>query len=144
MFTFTIDKNTTPTSVKAQVKQAMIDRITALLSEEFGAENVGMVRTVTPSGTGKNALAARVGMVTEEGFEFEVAVVFDPSVKEWSERVSSKSGEIWRSAFDFESARAEFTAWEAAREAKAKAAAEKKAKQKAATAAAAEKRKKGV
>lgn len=141
MFTYTVNKNTTPTAIKATVKQAMLDRITAMLTAEFGEENVAMVRTVTPSGTGKNVLAARVGTVTEDGFEFETVVVFDPSVKEWSERISSKTGDVWRSAFDFESAKDEFVKWEAQREAKAAAAAAKKEKQKAATAAAAAKRK---
>lgn len=130
MFEYTVDKSMSQTAVKADAKAKLTAVIMQALVAEFGADNVSMVRTVTPSGTGKNVLAVRMGTVNEDGV-FDLVATVDPATKEWVDRMSSKSGELWRNGFDFESARAEYESWQADKAAKDAAKAAKAAQGKA-------------
>lgn len=124
---FEISKDMTVTAVKAKVKATLFEEFTAFLIEKYGAENVAMVRTGGNSGA-KNTLGVKVGVVTEEGCEFDLCATIEPTCREWQERVSAKTGKIWREAFDFEEALHDYQEWEADKAVKEIEKAEKKKK----------------
>lgn len=114
---YTVTRDMSATAVKNAVKSAFTTKLIAFLAEEYGEDNVAMVRVGTASGA-KNVIAVRADVVSEDGGEFDLCMTIDPTAKEWQERISSKTGKVWREGFDFETARAEFEKWTADKEAK--------------------------
>ena len=127
------------TSAKKAMKEDVLAVIMEALKAHYGEDAVAMLRTVSPTtGKGVNTLGVVCADVNEDGGIFDGIVTVDLTNKEWTERIGPKTT---KAAFDFESAKAEYEAWEADEAEKAAAKAEAAAKKKAADEAARAKRK---
>ena len=124
---YVVTKDLTPTAIKTDAKSNLTEKLLTFLATEYGAENVAIVRVGTASGA-KNVIGIRAGTVEEDGGVFDLCFTLDPSTKEWQERLSSKTGKVWREGFDFETARDEYVKYcdDKAQKAAAKAAAKEK------------------
>lgn len=131
---YTVTKDFSGEAAKKDIKARVSAIITAALVAEFGAENVANVRVGTASGA-KNMLAVRADTVEDEGV-FDLCVGVDVGAKEYQDKYSSKTGKLWRTAFDFETAKAAYDAYVADKATKAAENAARKEKKAAADAAA--------
>lgn len=131
---YTITKEMTVSKIKADVKATMIEKFIEFLAAEYGAENVGMVRTGNASKV--NEIAVIVGEAgVEGGATNPIVVTVNPSTKEFAERqTANKTYE----PFDFVAARDAYDTYVEETVAKAEAAAAAKEAKKAKDAAARE------
>ena len=134
MMNYTVSKDMSANAVKNAVKDSLVAEFVEFLTAKYGAENVATVRVGTASGS-KNTLAVRVGTVNDDGV-FDLCATIDVTAKEWLDRYSSKSGKLWRSGFDFATAKQAYDDYLADKAQKAADAAAKKEKKIAADAAA--------
>lgn len=127
------------TAAKKAMKEDVLAVVMAALKEAYGEDAVAMLRVVSAAtGKGVNTLGVVCADVNEDGGIFDGVVTVDFTNKEWVDRIGPKTT---KAAFDFEAAKAEYDAWEAAEAEKAAAKAEAAAKKKAADEAARAKRK---
>ena len=99
MINFTQDASTTNNQMKTIIKQKMVEFFIETLTEQFGEENVHMLRTGSNSLT--NEIGFKVSLTDSDGFPQDVVVTIDPKIKNWFETVRSKQPVP---AFDFEEA----------------------------------------
>ena len=99
MINFTQDASTTNNQMKTVIKQKMVEFFIETLTEQFGEENVHMLRTGSNSLT--NEIGFKVSLTDSDGFPQDVVVTIDPKIKNWFETVRSKQPVP---AFDFEEA----------------------------------------
>lgn len=127
------------TAAKKAMKADVLRVIMAALAAEYGEDAPAMLRVVSPTtGKGVNTLGVICADVEEDGGIFDGVITIDLTAKDWTERVGPKTT---KAAFDFEAAKAEYDAWEAAEAEAAAAKAAEAAKRKAADEAARAKRK---
>ena len=101
MTNYTITKENGITKISASAKTEVSTIVTEALITAYGAENVAIVRTGGSSPS--NVLAVRVGTLTDEsGFEHDICVTLDATVKSYKERVTKR---YTVEAFDFDSCR---------------------------------------
>lgn len=100
MMNYTISKDFGTGKMNAEIKERLTQIIIDALSNEFGGDNVAMVRTGTS--TGVNEIGVKVGEVSENGFVYEVCATVNPTVKSYKEKVTKR---YTVEAFDFESAK---------------------------------------
>ena len=103
---FTITKDFGITKAQATAKARLTEVIMNALISEFGEENVAMVRT--GSSTQVNEIGVRVGTITDNGFEFDFCSTLNPTMKSYKEKVTKR---YTVDAFDFESARQNYSDW---------------------------------
>lgn len=99
MINFTQDASTTNNQMKTVIKQKMVEFFIETLTEQFGEENVHMLRAGSNSLT--NEIGFKVPLTDSDGFPQDVVVTIDPKIKNWFETVRSKQPVP---AFDFEEA----------------------------------------
>ena len=101
MTNYTITKENGITKISASAKTEVSTIVNEALVTAYGAENVAIVRTGGSSPS--NVLAVRVGTLTDEsGFEHDICVTLDATVKSYKERVTKR---YTVEAFDFDSCR---------------------------------------
>ena len=105
---FTESKDYTQNKIKADAKAWTTEKITDVLIELLGAENVGMVRLGTSSSK-KNEIGAVIGSVLTADGELPVAVTINVSAKPYTD--SPASAKRPYKAFDFVEARNEYEAY---------------------------------
>ena len=121
---FTISKNTTANSIKTEVKATVVEFLINALKENYGEDNVKMLRT------GKNSKTNEIGFIfgeaTDENGEVNpIVITLNPSVKEFSNHTSDK-GKVYE-PFDFFAAAADYEDYLAEKAEKAEIAAKNKA-----------------
>ncbi len=127
MANYTITKENGITRISASAKAEVSTIITEALTTAYGAENVAMVRTGGSSPS--NVLAVRVGTLTDEsGFEHDLCVTLDATVKSYKERVTKR---YTVEAFDFDACREAYDDYLTEKATKQAEAAAKKAERKA-------------
>jgi len=102
MNTYNVTAENGITKINDSIKTKILDLITPVLAEAFGAECVKMARTE------KNVLAIKVGKLTEQGFEYDHNFTLDITAKSYKEK-KTKNGVI--EPFDFEYATNEYETW---------------------------------
>ena len=101
MTNYTITKENGITKISASAKTEVSTIVTEALITAYGAKNVAIVRTGGSSPS--NVLAVRVGTLTDEsGFEYDICVTLDATVKSYKERVTKR---YTVEAFDFDACR---------------------------------------
>ena len=115
------------TAAKSAMRERVYSVIVAALAAEFGAESAGMVRVESETtGKGESLAGAVVADISEGGGVFDGAVTVKVTVKDWTERVGTKTV---KPAWDYEGARELYDKWVVDETAKKEAAAaQKKAK----------------
>jgi hypothetical protein len=103
MTNYEINKEMTITKVKNAVKAELTTTLINALKEEYGEDNVAMVR-IGSSPT--NVVAVRCAVATDNGFDYDVCAVINPTAKDFEDRVSDKGKKY--EAFDFEEAKVEY------------------------------------
>ena len=119
---FTITKDFGITKAQATAKARLTEIIMNALISDFGEENVAMVRT--GSSTQVNEIGVRVGTINVDGFEFDFCSTLNPTMKSYKEK---KTKRYTVDAFDFESARQNYSDWVTTKEEEKKKAEKKKA-----------------
>lgn len=114
MFEYTVNKDCSVAKVKSMVKNDVTDNIINFLNEEFGEENVGMVRIGSTSKA--NEIGAIVANVDKDGNKKPVAITINITAKEFEDGKTA-SGKT-KTAFDFAAARAEYEDYITTKEAK--------------------------
>lgn len=95
------------TTAKAQMRDRVNEVIMNALIAEFG--EAGMIRIVSEStGRGENLVGSIVADISEGGGVFDGCVTIKTTIKEWTERVGTKSV---KPAWDYPSAREDYEAW---------------------------------
>lgn len=79
MINFTQDASTTDNQMKTVIKQKMVEFFINTLTEQFGEENVHMLRTGTNSLT--NEIGFKVSLTDSDGFPQDVVVTIDPKLR---------------------------------------------------------------
>lgn len=97
MMNFVQDASTTNNQMKTTVKAEMVKFFMEFLAEKFGEENVHMLRTGSTSLT--NEIGVRIPLTDSDGFQQDITVTINPTVKNWFETVRNKE-EV--PAFDFD------------------------------------------
>jgi hypothetical protein len=97
---YVISKDNGIGKVSLVVKEEMISKIMNFLKEEYGDENVGMVRVGTSSET--NEIGVRVGELVEDGFTYDLCMTISGTVKSHKDKITKK---YTVPAFDFEYSR---------------------------------------
>lgn len=117
MMKFTESKDYSSTKIKAESKNWTTETIIAALAEILGAENVGMVRTSTSTGTSqKSEIGAVIGTVEVNGAEVPVAVTINVAAKPYTDAPATAKRQY--DAFDFAAARHAYNDYVADKEAK--------------------------
>ncbi len=99
--------NINMTTAKANIRDRVNAVIMNALIAEFG--EAGMVRIISEStGRGENLVGGIVADISEGGGVFDGCVTIKTTVKEWTERVGTKSV---KPAWDYTSAREDYEAW---------------------------------
>lgn len=99
---YKLDNNTSVTKIKATAKADMVNLLIEALIEKFGEDAVGMVRTISPAGTGTNEIGVVVGNVDKNGESLPLVLTINATVKEFENRSTAKKT---YNAYDFASAR---------------------------------------
>ena len=94
---FTITKETGYGKISGQVKETMVNKIMDFLKEEYGNDNVAMVRVGTSSET--NEIGVKVGTLVEDGFEYDLCMTVNATVKSHKDKITKR---YTVPAFDFE------------------------------------------
>lgn len=99
---YKLDNNTSVTKIKATAKADMVNLLIEALVEKFGEDAVGMVRTISPAGTGTNEIGVVVGNVDKNGESLPLVLTINATVKEFENRSTAKKT---YNAYDFAFAR---------------------------------------
>lgn len=102
MNTYKVTAENGITKINDSIKTKILELITPVLAEAFGADCVKMARV------DKNVLAIKVGKLTEQGFEYDHNFTLDITAKSYKEK-KTKNGTI--DPFDFEYATSEYETW---------------------------------
>lgn len=81
MFNYEITKDNTVSKIQKDAKAKMYDLFIQWLETEFGAENVGMMRTVSDAGSATTELGVVIGVATEGDETYPITVAVNPTVK---------------------------------------------------------------
>lgn len=119
---YTVDKTNTISKVKTAVKEAIMTEFFEYLTEKYGEENVGWVRTGGQSKT--NEIAVNYADAVVDGEVLPICFKMNATVPEFVTRDTQKRSYV---AFDFNAARAEYDDWVLEKAEKAAEAASKKA-----------------
>lgn len=121
---FTVSKENSVSNIKAEVKTKLIAEFVEYLTEKYGEDSVGMVRTGSTSKT--NEIGFIIDEVTgEDGSINPLVATINPTVKEFANRKTDKR--VY-TAFDFAAARNAYDAYIDEKSAKMAEKAEAKAK----------------
>lgn len=94
---FTVSRDCGIGKISATVKEGMINKIMNFLKEEYGQDNVAMVRVGTSSET--NEIGVRVGELIEDGFEYDLCMTVNATVKSHKDKFTKR---YTVPAFDFD------------------------------------------
>lgn len=99
--------NINMTTAKSVIRDRVNEVIMNALIAEFG--EAGMVRIISEStGRGENLVGGVVADISEGGGIFDGCITVKTTVKEWTERIGTKSV---KPAWDYTSAREDYEAW---------------------------------
>jgi len=83
--------------ISSVVKETMVNKIMDFLKEEYGNDNVAMVRTGTSSEV--NEIGVKVGTLVDEGFDYDLCMTVNATIKSHKDKFTKR---YTVPAFDFE------------------------------------------